>query len=159
MPILRRRVHDYTKTWNIHSIRAQPNRPNVIPGKPFMNYYHADIDDYRQQFDHDRLRELQEDVAEWDPSAYLPQATLSWCRIQLHEIGRQLVGAPFNPEDPLIQLYGQRFQPYRVVYEALRLRAIEHVQSGQQPTLEICEKPHGAHTWSPGAATPETPGR
>jgi hypothetical protein len=65
-------------------------------------------------------------VAEWDPAEYLPSATLAWCHTQLHEIGLQEVGEPFDPEDPLIQLRGEREQLYRQVYEALRERALLH---------------------------------
>ena len=52
-------------------------------------------------------------MAEWDPAEYLPSATLAWCYTQLYEIGLQEVGEPFDPEDPLIQLRGEREQPYR----------------------------------------------
>lgn len=63
------------------------------------------------------------------------------------EIGQQEVGEPFDPEDPLIQLRGDRKQPYRIVYEALRARALSHYQSGALPYLEISLKPVGAFSW------------
>jgi hypothetical protein len=88
-------------------------------------------------------------VAEWDPAEYLPPATLAWCRQQMVEIGQQEVGVPFDPEDPLIQLRGDRKQPYRKVYEALRTRAFSHYQSGALPLLEISPKPVGAFSWGP----------
>lgn len=53
-----------------------------------------------------------------------------------------------TPEAPLTQLRGDRYQPFRVVYEELRRRAIGHFQSGAQPTLDVCSKPHGAYSWS-----------
>lgn len=63
------------------------------------------------------------------------------------EIGQQEVGEPFDPEDPLIQLLGDRKQPYRKVYEAMRARALSHYQSGVLPILETSLKPIGAFSW------------
>lgn len=113
MPILRTRIHSYINIWNIHSIRAQPNRPNVVPGKPIMNYHSpTDAEDHKEQFDQQLLPRLQADVSEWNPSEFLPPATFTWCYHQLQEIGRQLTGTNegFNPEDPLLQrsVYGGR---------------------------------------------------
>lgn len=141
----------------MHPIRAQPNRPSVVSGKPVMNYFYPqanqeaqpNVEDHKQQVDQQLLQRLQADVSEWDPSEFLPPATFTWCYHQLQEIGRELTGESFNPEDPLTQLRGDRYQPFRVVYEELRRRAIGHFQSGAQPTLDVCSKPHGAYSWSP----------
>lgn len=68
----------------------------------------------------------------------------------MEHIGLELVGTPFDPEDPLVDLLGDPEQPYKVVYEELRLRAHRHWDSGsQEPIFELCEKPVGAANWSP----------
>ncbi|OJJ07711.1 hypothetical protein ASPVEDRAFT_142050, partial [Aspergillus versicolor CBS 583.65] len=38
MPILRIQIISFIQTWNNHKIQKQPNRPYLVPGKPFMNY-------------------------------------------------------------------------------------------------------------------------
>jgi len=38
--IIRRNVDHFTHIWNIHSIRKQKNRPWLIPGKPYLNFFH-----------------------------------------------------------------------------------------------------------------------
>lgn len=154
MPLLCARIHSCIQTWHIHPIRPQPNRPNVVPGKPVMNYHSpTNAEDHKQPFDQQLLPRLQADVSEWDPSEFLPLATFTWCHHQLQEIGRQLTGTceGFNPEDPLLQLCGDLYQSYRVVYEELRRHAIRHCESGTQPILGVCAKPHGAYCWSPDA--------
>jgi hypothetical protein len=44
-----------------------------------MNYFYTDHD-YKEPFEYEVLRRLQQDVTEWDPLEYLPLETLSWCR-------------------------------------------------------------------------------
>ncbi|KAJ5371208.1 uncharacterized protein N7496_007300 [Penicillium cataractarum] len=152
MPILRSRVQSYVSSiWNVHPIRKQPKRPHIVSGKPIMNYYYPteDTPDCKESFDPSLLQRLQEDVAEWDPTEYLPPSTLDWCRLQMVEIGQQEVGEPFDPEDPLIQLLGDRKQPYRKVYETMRARALLHYQSGTLPILALSMKPTGAFSWGP----------
>jgi hypothetical protein len=51
---------------------------------------------------------------------------------------------PFNPDDPNPHLVGDPQAPYRVVYEALRVRAFAHWDSGRGPILDVCAKPIGA---------------
>jgi hypothetical protein len=55
------------------------------------------------------------------------------------------VGAPFNPEDPHLDLRGDPKQPYRIVYEALRERVGLHWESGREPILGLYVKPLGAY--------------
>jgi hypothetical protein len=33
-------VEHFAHLWNIHKIRAQRNRPYLVPGKPVLNFYH-----------------------------------------------------------------------------------------------------------------------
>jgi hypothetical protein len=38
MPIVQEEVEKYIELWNLHAIRKQPKRPNVVIGKPKVNY-------------------------------------------------------------------------------------------------------------------------
>lgn len=151
MPIIRQRVQSWTDIWNIHPIRKQKNRPNLVTGKPIINYFDSDIcdppvEDRKCPFDpeSEAVQTLQRGIQEWDPNEYLPPSTLLWCRTQLRGIGQELglpVGSHFDPEDLHIQLIGDTRQPCRAVYEKLRLRALAHWRSGEEPILQVCEKP------------------
>jgi len=91
-------------------------------------------------------------VQEYDLYEYLPPLTLAWCRVQLQEIGQVLglpIGADFDPEDPPTDLLGDPKEPFRVVYEHLRIRAEHHWNSSIEPFLGVCDKPHRAGDWSP----------
>jgi hypothetical protein len=156
MPIVRERVEAWTKdVWNMHYIRKQKKRPHMVPGKPIVNYFDSDtalkppVEDRKCLLNpkSELIQRLQRDVEEWDPNQYLPPLTLVWCQTEMEKIGLELVGTPFDPEDPLIDLVGDPEQPYRVVYEELRLRAHDYYDSGG--ILELCEKPIGAANWSP----------
>lgn len=67
IPVLRTQIQSFVRTWNIHSIRKQRNRPNVTPGKPFILYHHPPphIQNQGLSIDSETLRELQNDVQEW----------------------------------------------------------------------------------------------
>jgi hypothetical protein len=66
------------------------------------------------------------------------------------------VGAPFDPEDPHLDLRGEQDQPYRAVYEALRERARSHWESGEEPILGLFVKPLGVYDWVPESSSTET---
>jgi hypothetical protein len=159
MPLIRQRIKSWVELWNIHTIRKQKNRPDAITGVPYMNYFHPRPTSQDREAIQDRkcvldteselIQRLQQDVQEWDPDQYLPPSTLSWCQAQLQEVGIELVGTPFDPEEPLLRLLGDPQQPYRAVYERLRTRAYAYWNSGQEPVLALCEKPVGASNWSP----------
>lgn len=70
IPILRTEVQSYVRTWNIHRIRKQPNRPNAIAGKPYMLYHYPPelTANYGLSVDSVRLQMLQDDVQEWGKS-------------------------------------------------------------------------------------------
>jgi len=38
MPLIRDEIHNFVELWNAHSIRSQPKRPSVQPGKPVVLY-------------------------------------------------------------------------------------------------------------------------
>jgi hypothetical protein len=43
LPIIRAQIEHFLHLWNIHKIRNQPNRPYLIPGKPFLNFFHPGL--------------------------------------------------------------------------------------------------------------------
>jgi hypothetical protein len=158
MPVIRRRVHSYTTNWNTHRIQHQ-NSPGFISGRPSFNYYYSKIADLRCPINSDPtsaqaqlFQKLQQDVRGWDSNEYLPLSTLAWCKQQLAEIGEQLAGIPFNPEDPDLCFVGDQQAPYRAVYEALRERAFAHWDAGRDPILDVCAKPIGAANWRPNVS-------
>jgi hypothetical protein len=67
LPILRTDMHSFMQTWNIHRIRKQPNRPNAVPGKPYVLYHHPPelILNYGLSVDVELLNTLQNDVRDW----------------------------------------------------------------------------------------------
>jgi hypothetical protein len=67
MPILRSHVTSYIRTWNIHRIRKQKNRPYVTHGKPYMNYNHptAGVQKYGFAVGNESLDSLWNDVKDW----------------------------------------------------------------------------------------------
>ncbi|KAJ5992803.1 hypothetical protein N7451_008527 [Penicillium sp. IBT 35674x] len=151
MPIICERVQSWTDIWNMHPIRKQKNRPHVVTGKPMINYFDSDtcdppVEDRKWPFDPESevIQTLQLGIQEWDLNKYLPPPTLLWYRTQLHEIGQEFglpVGSNFDPANLHIQLIGDTRQPRRAVYEKLRLRALAHWHSGEEPILGVCEKP------------------
>lgn len=132
MPIIRSCVNAYVRTWNRHKIRKQKERPWVVDGIPIYLYQYSDRQDFKQQADPALIQAFQHEVAGWDADEYLPRETLVWCRQQLQQIG-------FNPSDPPPR--HDFAQPHRAEYLELRQRAILHVQSGDLPILQICERP------------------
>ncbi|KAJ5454040.1 uncharacterized protein N7458_004996 [Penicillium daleae] len=136
MPTLRRVIGEYAKTWNIHNIRKQKSRPNA------------------RAVDQMLLRELQEDVRDWDKDEYLPPDVLAWCHQQLQEIGAELYGPGngFNPDNPPSRVPEEVSQPYRVEYLELRRRALLYDQLDEHPVLCLTTKPLGAWDWEPGEA-------
>src|ERR1700712_1896832 len=118
----------------MHYIRKQKKRPDVVFGKLVINYFDSDtalnppVEDRKclLNMESGLIQTLQQDVEEWDLYEYLPPLTLAWCQTEMEKIGLELMGAPFDPENPLIDLVGDPEQPYRVVYKQLRLRAHNH---------------------------------
>lgn len=67
MPIIRAEVASFIRTWNVHYIRKQKNRPHVVHGKPYMNY-HLPSDGVRNlglPVDQELLKTLQNEVKDW----------------------------------------------------------------------------------------------
>ena len=93
MPILQDELKEFVDTWNFHKIRKQKNRPWVIHGKPWMNYYypqqteHATGLDYGTRVEAQLLQETQQYV-DRGPGKYhhgLPSfSNLWWTDISTH---------------------------------------------------------------------------
>ncbi|KAL4956709.1 hypothetical protein BDW69DRAFT_70105, partial [Aspergillus filifer] len=147
MPIISIQITSFVRTWNNHSIRRQRNRPHLVTGKPFINYYcpEASVRDQGIEFNPELFKSLQDDVQDWDPDEYLPAETYAWTRTKLLELG-------FDPETPP-QSAGDdidhSFIPFRTIYLDLRAKTKAHIESGHQPELKLSERPTGTFNWNP----------
>ena len=67
LPVIRFHIASFVRTWNIHNIRKQANRPHVVHGKPFMNYFYPgeEVRNHGQDADQAALQAMWEDVKDW----------------------------------------------------------------------------------------------
>jgi hypothetical protein len=67
MSIIRAEVASFVRTWNVHYIRKQKNRPHVVHGKPYMNYHLPSngVRNFGLPVDQELLKTLQNDVKDW----------------------------------------------------------------------------------------------
>jgi hypothetical protein len=67
IPILREEIHRYARTWNVHQIRKQNDRPDCVTGKPFMlyNYPKEGVTNYGIKPNNGLLHDLQSEVADF----------------------------------------------------------------------------------------------
>ncbi|KAL3496438.1 hypothetical protein BJX62DRAFT_222109 [Aspergillus germanicus] len=137
-------IGSFVRTWNQHSIRKQPNRPHLVPGKPYMNYNFPVIGIENQgiQFNMDLFKRLQDDVQDWDIDEYLPPETYSWTRNQLLQL-------LYDPQQPPPIAGDHVLTPFRTIYLELRSRIQVHIQAGSQPILQLSQPPIGAFNWDP----------
>lgn len=142
MPILRDEVCHFVRTWNSHTIRKQPNRPNIVTGKPYMLYNHPGnhVRNWGLEFDAELLHTIRSEVEDWDVDAYLPAETLQWCENQLHILG-------FNRITAKLATAEDRTAPFVNVYLELRRAVREHIESGVAPQLGMLQNPVGARNW------------
>jgi hypothetical protein len=156
IPILRTEMQSFVRTWNIHSIRRQPKRPNVVPGKPNILYHHSPehISNYGLSVDDELLQKLQGDVQEWgkniilvrylfilmslDMEEYLPASTLQWCQDQLQTLKLDISQPPSDPTTP-----------YYTIYLQLRTALNAHLIDGNLAELSLSAKPTGSLKWQP----------
>jgi hypothetical protein len=73
MPLLRIQINSFIRTWNIHAIRKQKNRPHLVPGKPYIlyNFPPHGVRNHGLCFDKDLFQTLQSDVQEWGKYNFL----------------------------------------------------------------------------------------
>ena len=67
LPLLRDQILEFVEVWNVHRIRKQRNRPNVVQGKPFHNFFYPKVPvrDYRVDCSEEKRADLQLDVQEY----------------------------------------------------------------------------------------------
>jgi hypothetical protein len=67
MPIIRYECEEFVKTWNAHTIRRQPKRPNVTPGVPDDLYFNPPfgIERFERVADLDTIERLAEAVSDF----------------------------------------------------------------------------------------------
>ena len=60
MPIIKADIKEFVDTWNFHKIRKQKNRPWVVHGKPWMNYYYPQHSEHATGLDYGTDVEVEE---------------------------------------------------------------------------------------------------
>jgi len=139
MPVLRAEIIRFVRTWNTHKIRRQNNRPNAVPGKPFILYNAPGlgVQDWSQPVNLSSLRTMREQHASWDLDTYLPPETYEWCQVFFASI-------EFNPMTAFLQEDHDIFNPSSDVYLQLRTALQAHIDCGNvNPVLSIVEHPTG----------------
>lgn len=127
-------------------IRKQANRPHVVPGQPFQNYWFPPkgVRDYGLPVNEEKLAEIKQGYQEWDMNAYLPADTLSWCHEALETCGFQL---------PITEYARDAKQEilHKNAYLVLRAEITHHLKttSNTAPRLGLLENPTGAYDWVP----------
>ncbi|KAI9882893.1 MAG: hypothetical protein M1823_005351 [Watsoniomyces obsoletus] len=143
MPIIRQRAHSFVRTWNIHPLRAQPNRPNSIAGQTYKLYHFpsASVSNHGLPPSSPLLQQLAADVAGWDEDEDLPDQTLQWCLTT--------IGPGDSNEANQNSLTVSPHCTTHTRYLALQTAAREHESSGEEPSLQESEKPLGGYAWQP----------
>ena len=151
MPIIRQEMAVFIEIWNDHSIHKQPNRPHVVHGRPFMNYFYPNDQVPWCGFpvNSDQVEKQQKDVQEFsmynhlslsitlicflDLDEYLPSATLQWCHMTLMKHNIHPDFAPPSEET---------VSPYHEEYLTLR----EAVKTSQFLNYVNLQENHGNET-------------
>jgi hypothetical protein len=146
LPIIREQVTEFVRIWNIHIIRKQPNRPHVVCGQPFQNYFFPKegVKCYGIPVDIDKLRELRKGYEEWDINAYLPKDTLQFCQEYLVKAGFTLpiTESSRDASGDIAHL---------PAYLMLRDEITHHISTTSNliPKLGLLPLPIGAYDWVP----------
>jgi hypothetical protein len=157
MPILRFEIATYVETWNEHRIRPQRQRPNHVAGVPNQLYTDATVPRYGWPPDIEFLAQVEEAVKDvgkrlqqrhnyllinWlDPDAYLSNETLTWCQKALQSLGQE--------GNPTANEFLPQIRHFLVPtwFRQLRIKARDHIDSGEAPVLSIAPKPDTAKQW------------
>jgi hypothetical protein len=78
-----------------------------------------------------------------DLNEYLPEATKTWCTLELEKLGyghTRVNASEYFPDGTRVHCQ---------VYLQLRRALQVHIASGAEPCLSECEKPTGAWHWNP----------
>ncbi|KAF3912999.1 hypothetical protein ABW21_db0200482 [Orbilia brochopaga] len=87
MDVVRASIYETVETWNIHSIRKQPNRSYLPTGRPFFLYNDPAVPNYSREPQHDLLDELWDQVKDWDHERYLHPEVEMVCSLILGAAG------------------------------------------------------------------------
>lgn len=71
LDIFRTQLQIFVKNWNNHKIRTQTNRPYLVSGRPWTNYYHPEFKGGIEMgipFSQTALRNIQEPVESYGTS-------------------------------------------------------------------------------------------
>ncbi|KAJ0419230.1 hypothetical protein BJY00DRAFT_302339 [Aspergillus carlsbadensis] len=101
-------------------IGSFPNRPHLVPRKPFINYNFlvTGVKNQGIKFNMDLFRRLQDDLL-------------------------------YNPQQPPSVASNHVLTPFHIIYLELRSRIQTYIQAGSQPVLQLSQPPIGAFNWDP----------
>ena len=161
MPRIRDEVFGYADLWNVHTIRADPTRPNHVSGKPFFLYRHPKrgAERHAQPVNTDLCNRILEDCECWgeiyisfrlysslyilifiDLDEYLPPVTLNWCYQALLSRGIDLNTLQLSDVGP-----GGDAPLHVYAYHALRAAIYDHMHAAALPVLAESVIPRGGY--------------
>ena len=136
LPQVHWEIGKFVRMWNGHTIRAQNNRPHVVPGIPAHNYFGEDTEarvDCSVAVNEDSLGRLEEalECDRQNVSSYLSDDIMRLCDTMMGTLDMDAI-PPRDPVRPLISEYRH-------------LRDCLQHHEGQQvsPLLYLAEKPVG----------------
>jgi len=137
--MLRSEIFRFLRVWNTHTIRKQNNRPNAVPGKPFVLYNAPGpgVQDFSVPIDLDLLQTMKDRSENWDMDTFLPEETYEWCQDFFTSIN-------FNPVIASSSEQFDLFHPFHQVYLQLRTALQAYINSEQAPRLSLIPSPTGA---------------
>ena len=144
MPIIRKEVFEWRDTWNTHQIRRQKGS-HIVAGQPwdlYSNPEHFGAKDQGKVPNWDTHAHLSRQLP-YDLDGYLTPATLQFCHEKIRAMGYDpdTLNASDVDEDGSAQ--------HNRIYSTLREHLSQHMlwTNNLHPTLEIPERPRGAHGW------------
>ena len=136
LPQVHWEIGKFVRVWNAHTIRAQRNRPHVVPGVPSDNYFGPDTAtrvNCAVPVDNEHLARMEEAVAVDRPNitGYLPEEMLELCQAMMATLNGNAM-PDVEPDRPFL---GQ----YRHLRDALQ----RHEDQRSALHLQLAEKPTG----------------
>jgi hypothetical protein len=141
LPVIQKELCEFVRLWNVHTIRPQRNRRNIVTGKPYMLYHHPgpEIRNWSLPLREDSISIIREQVPEWDIDAFLPSETFKWCQDFLQSIDFNSSSVQLRDEactTPLLSFYLQ-----------LRTAIQGHISNHTSPQLSLLPTPVGVNQW------------
>lgn len=137
-PMIRNEFADFVQLWNGHKIRTQKNRPHVISGIP-MDLYRTDkVTNWGVPIEDDSdcgqlLRTMLQPLEQVDIDEFMTPITMQWCE-------QQLAALAFTPD---LRTEEDLKRPHLQIYIHLRDLVKAHIESQQEPHLELMPIPTG----------------